>query len=241
MTGEYNIEDRTVHLWRAFIPKLVTEENALKTVLNEEELQRANRLRFLEHRSRFIIAHGILRKILSFYLNRPPQDIHFIQGERGKPFIQDNPLNLQFNLSHSEDAILIGLTIAHPIGVDIQKMDDKYHEALVKRFFNHEEFLQLHQAPLHERPLIFYRLWVAKEALIKAMGEGLYVSLGDFFVDFQQDEQWVTIEHENKPSRFYLKNFITYAAYQSAFAVKQEKSVKKIVYWEWGADLQHRL
>lgn len=231
MKTDFLIENQTVHLWRATLPDLIPQENEFLPLLSEDELQRANRFKFPKHRQRFIVARGLLRNILSLYTNVPPQEIIFSYGHRGKPFLKNNPLNLQFNVSHSDDVAVYALTKEVEIGVDIQKIEDKFNDMVAKRFFSESEYLQLNQVEEDQRISAFCQLWSGKEALIKAVGEGLYVPLGNFSINLGENPQWITLTHQQKSENFYLKNFFAYSDYQAAFATHQQ--VENILYWEW--------
>lgn len=230
--SEFMLESHTLHLWHLSITDLAADEHHLVKLLDDAEIERANRFRFAEHRLRFIITHGILREILSRYTAIPAQEIIYSYGQRGKPFLQDNPLNLQFNMSHSGDLAIYALTIGAAIGVDIEKVEHKFNDDVAKRFFSEQEYQALIALPEAERINAFYRLWAAKEALIKAVGEGLYVPLGSFSIELQQPAQWVSLTHANQPRKLYLENVRVPHAYQAAFA--SEQLIDRQIHWQWG-------
>jgi 4'-phosphopantetheinyl transferase len=139
-------------------------------------MARANRFRFDHHRRRYQIAHGVLRILLANHLHCSPAAIAFTYSERGKPAIADHcqPQGLQFNLSHSEDLGIVGISRDRLIGVDVEyvrEMDNL--DSLVKRFFCAEEYQYFQQAPPQQQQQIFFQLWTAKEAYLKATGAGL--------------------------------------------------------------------
>lgn len=153
---------------------------ALISLLSPEEMARADRFRFDRHRRRYQIAHGAIRIILGKALNALPQSIRLDYSERGKPFLSPHCQlqGLQFNLSHSEDLAIVGISRDRLIGVDVEyqrEMDNL--ESLVKRFFSREEYAYFQQVPPPEQQQLFFQLWTAKEAYLKATGEGLGVGL----------------------------------------------------------------
>lgn len=230
----FSIEDHNVHLWHIVLSELITREQYFLTLLNPEELQRANRFRFPQHRQRFIIARGMLREILSTYTQISPQDIIFSYGPRGKPYLSGSHAHLQFNVSHSDDVAVYALTQNVEIGVDIQKIEDKFNDSVAKRFFSQQEYADLMQLSAAERPTAFCYLWACKEALIKAVGEGLYVPLGNFSVSLQDKSQWVSLTHADKTEKYFLQNFPVHDDYQCVFATAQ--TVEKITRWKWTLD-----
>lgn len=213
------------------MPDLLSQVESLSRVLNVEERQRAERFHFDEHRNRFIIARALLRKILDLYTNTPAEDIQFEKGERGKPYLKNNRFNLQFNLSHSHDLAVYAFTNEIEIGIDIEKIKTKFNEEVAKRFFSADEYTALSALPLAEQIRAFYQIWAGKEAVIKALGAGLYAPLDKFTLKLTQKIQRVNLIHQQHDMNYHLQNFFTHVDYQSAFATAQ--SVEEIQYCEW--------
>ncbi len=53
---------------------------------------------------------------------------------------------------------------------------------MAKRFFSRSEYIALEKLPDSEHTLAFLRCWTRKEAVVKALGEGLSVPLDSFEV-----------------------------------------------------------
>lgn len=230
MEQEFKLENHSVHLWRVMLPSFFPQEEIYRALLSVDELERADRFHFVQHRQRFVIARAILREILNRYSGISPGDIQFIYGRRGKPYLATNPLDLQFNVSHSHDVAVYIVTIKHEVGIDIEKIESKYNDLVAKRFFSEREYVELSKLNEQERCIAFYRIWASKEALIKALGEGLYASLTDFSIDLQAPIQSVLL-NDLKKEPFHLEQIFAYSGYQAAFATNQ--TIVKKDYWEW--------
>jgi len=89
-----------VHLWRF---PLVYREH-LQFLLDEQELQRARRLRVPRKAQAFITARARLRQILARYLDQGPESLHFDYGAAGKPVLVD-PKAQDFSRYHGATAI----------------------------------------------------------------------------------------------------------------------------------------
>ena len=228
MNLNFSIEPQTIHLWHIQFSELENQEKSLLLLLSPDEIARADRFRFPIHRLRFILARGILRKILSFYTGIPPAELGFSYGPRGKPYLKDNKLNLQFNVSHSDDLAVYGFTLGHELGVDIEKISPTFKAGVAKRFFSEAENQALSALPEAVRAQAFYRIWAGKEAIIKAVGEGLYVPLGDITIHLNEQSQWITLDHAGREEKFYLENFSVHPDYQSAFATRQKVTLIKL-------------
>ena len=82
--------------------------------------------------------------------------------------------SLQFNVSHSQDVALYGITKHNLIGVDIEYIrDDVDCIKIAERFFNPQEYQSISNLNSSEQAPAFYYLWTIKEAYLKATGLGL--------------------------------------------------------------------
>jgi 4'-phosphopantetheinyl transferase len=166
----------------ALLPFSLDDEQGLPLALAEswlstQERERAARFRFDVHRHRYIRGRGRVRAVLGRRLGLDPAALSFAEGERGKPRLLDGAL--EFNLSHSEDRA--ALVVAEPmpsgalggIGVDLERYDRRVDvPGLARRCFVGSENAWLASFPEETRHLGFFRLWTAKEARMKASGEG---------------------------------------------------------------------
>ena len=120
------------------------------------------------------------------------------------------------------------MTLDHPIGVDIEKVQPKYNQDIAERFFSADEAQALSQLSAEESMLGFYRVWSRKEAILKATGKGLSIPLSAFSVSVKEITEMVVLENNQ---HWTLIPLSLYAGYQSAVATNQP--VKKIVYWSY--------
>lgn len=166
-------------------------------LLNSEERARADRFHFAIHRERFIACRSYLREVLSAYIDCAPAEVMIEYDQFEKPYLASHPA-IKFNLSHSEHLAVIAVTAQHPIGVDLEKQEDEFNEALAKRFFSKTEYDELMSHPLDQQAAAFYRLWARKEAVVKAIGEGLGVSLTSFSVSSHDISEIITTDTQEK-------------------------------------------
>ncbi|MCO5947015.1 4'-phosphopantetheinyl transferase family protein [Mucilaginibacter flavidus] len=160
-----------IDVWKAnpnLNPKLV---DSFKSMLTGDEIARADRFYQQKDRNRFIISRAALRTILGKYLNIAPEAIEFESGLNKKPFIKSgNQNNLQYNLSHSGDAILLAVADS-PIGADVEfiNQDFGYRDVLADNFSPRECNYITETDAIHR----FFKLWTRKEAITKATAQGL--------------------------------------------------------------------
>jgi 4'-phosphopantetheinyl transferase len=160
-----------VHLWKADL-RAVPEE--IGDCLAAPEWVRAGRFHFARDRRRFIAGRGLLRTVLARYLEIDPREVQLTMGAHGKPALAGASSTLRFNLSHSGDLLLIALTHAREIGVDVELMRDTIpFEMLAEHYFAPEDAWHMHLLPAAEKATKFYDVWTSTEARLKASGLGL--------------------------------------------------------------------
>ncbi|MDI9817783.1 MULTISPECIES: 4'-phosphopantetheinyl transferase superfamily protein [unclassified Legionella] len=143
-----------------------------KLLLSEDELNRARRFYFPHHQRRFIVARAMLRVILARYLQLDAASLAFTYSKHGKPRIE-NPVGLEFNLSHSGDIALLAIGQESPLGVDIEFFSSRPYAGIASHSFSSNETDTFSNLPKYLKPLAFFHVWAQKEALIKACGLGL--------------------------------------------------------------------
>jgi len=161
-----------VHVWR--IPLSESDPEMLRLLLSREELIRVDRFHFERDQTRFTCGRGLLRTILGRYLKVDPRDLNFAEGAHGKPELTGSGSALRFNLSHSDDLMLLAVTHARAVGVDLEMIRENVPvETLADYYFAPEEAWDLRLLPPPQRVWRFYELWTSAEARLKADGTGI--------------------------------------------------------------------
>jgi 4'-phosphopantetheinyl transferase len=158
---------------------------ALHQTLSADELERAERFRFREHRIHFIAARGMLRQMLGRFLDIAPSKIRFQYSKFGKPSLSEdfNSSSLKFNISHSDGKVILAFAIGREVGIDIERIRPDFASGdIAERFFSAWEVERLRSLPISARTEAFFNCWTRKEAYIKAIGEGLSCPLDRFDV-----------------------------------------------------------
>lgn len=115
----------------------------------------------------------IARSLLSRELNVPLSSIVFACESGTKPLLQNCP-HIWFNLSICDNALMVAVSTAHDIGVDVcTVVEDFACESVAETFFSFPEQELLSKAPKSERAFEFFRLWSRKEATVKLFGLGI--------------------------------------------------------------------
>jgi 4'-phosphopantetheinyl transferase len=216
-----------VHVWRVSLVRSTPEVESFLDVLSSDERHRATRFHFGRDRTRFIVAHGILRTVLSYYLGLKPSQVRFSYGAYGKPALA-NDLGgdaLHFNLSHSHELALIAIAREQELGIDIEYIRDFPDEKIAERFFSGNELLKLQTLGPSLRRQRFFEYWVRKEAYIKARGAGLNLPLNQFDVSLGAVEPTDSLypgKSSEETSGWFLRDLDVDPGYVSAIALREK-------------------
>jgi 4'-phosphopantetheinyl transferase len=215
-----------VHVWRVSLDVPEGCLADLRGCLAADELARADRFHFEQHRRRFVAARGSLRTVLARYLACDPAELRFRYGAHGKPALADaGALDVRFNLSHSGDGTVLAVTRGRDLGIDLERLRsfDNF-EDLAGRFFAPREVAALAEVPAGERVRAFFACWTRKEAFIKASGEGLARPLDGFVVSLRAGEPARLLDVEDDPeeaSRWSFRELLPWAGYVACVAVRE--------------------
>jgi len=182
--GPTYFQENDVHVWRASLSCSPVELIEYEALLSQDELERARRFRFDVHRNRFVLRRGVLRLLLSRYLQIAATDIELEYMPHGKPVLaRHHGSTLRFNMSHSRDVALFVLCDRREVGIDVEYIQlDFFDHAIPERFFAPGEAAMLRARTLAQQPEAFFELWTRKEAYVKACGLGLSLALDSFEV-----------------------------------------------------------
>lgn len=119
------------------------------------------------------------RALLSAYLDIDVSRVVFIDGPHGRPSLAPPHQSLAVNWSHSGDWAVLAVARDLPVlGIDIECPRPRRRALdLARRFFHPDEYDLLCRLPSDLVESAFLRFWTAKEAVLKALGEGLRFGL----------------------------------------------------------------
>lgn len=208
-----------VHVWNVDVSLKDKRSESFISYLSLDEKERASKYRFEKDRSVYITAKFLLRSLLGHYLKANPKEIAFEYSEFGRPSCLKS-IDLDFNVSHSGNRIIIGFSKEQTIGVDIEKIKTDFDPLnLAKNFFSREEITALSQTKESDVFQAFYRCWTRKESFIKAVGEGLSYPLDSFAVTMDYDHKagFLKIDNDNDSKKDWrLHSFIPAEGYIAA-------------------------
>ncbi len=167
-----------LEIWRLRLARLGDDPDAsLHPFTVPAEHRRARRYEHAADRHRHLAGRGLARLALSRRSDSAPRALSLDEGPHGKPQLRDGPPNrppLHFNIAHTADLVVVAVSQAHPVGVDVEpQRRDANIEALAQRVLTDAERARWRAAPAAQRRALFLHLWTCKEAFLKATGRGL--------------------------------------------------------------------
>ncbi|WP_102225042.1 4'-phosphopantetheinyl transferase family protein [Acidimangrovimonas sediminis] len=184
--------------------------------LSADEEARAARFVRAPDAMAFRAARAGLRRVLAGYLGSDPAALTFHYGPQGKPSLPGGPA---FNLSHAGGWAALAVCDADlPLGLDIEA-----HRAVepevAERFFAPAEAAALRGLRGPARETAFFRLWTRKEALVKAVGQGLSLPLDSFAVTVDAAARLLRLDHDDAAA-WTLTDLAPGAGLQGALALR---------------------
>lgn len=217
------IKEDEVHVWQAALEQPAPLIAQLRSLLSDDERQRAHRFHFPADQRRYVVGRGVLRLLLGAYLVTKPEQLRFGYNAYGKPELSAGDFSLQFNLSHSGEIALYAMTHRHALGIDIECIRSNLEwSALAQHVFSPHEQAVLAQLPVAEQLPAFFRCWSRKEAFIKARGMGLSLALDQFDVTLAPTDPprlLATRDDPQEASRWTLCDLPCPAGFAAALAV----------------------
>jgi 4'-phosphopantetheinyl transferase len=167
------IQKDRIHIWSAGYEDLDRHFRVLAGVIRPEERDVASTFTNTDDTRKYLLRHGVLRSLLAHYTHQDPEQVAFVTGENGKPALDPKGgyADVFFNLSHTSDKILIGVTRNRRIGVDIVKMEPSYpFQKSADYILTPAEKRSLRSVEPTLRYQVFFRIWAIKEAILKTTG-----------------------------------------------------------------------
>ena len=171
-----NLENE-IHIWWSTLDQPAGIVNKYEHMLSHKEQKRINNFKFRFLRDRQIISRGILRQVISKYLNIDVEGIEFSYNKFGKPLLSSklDDFNLHFNMSHSEQLGIFAFAKGKAIGVDVEEIKSSLNlEDVIELCLSDFEKSWFYDVSAGMRKEVFYKIWTAKEAFIKALGTGFF-------------------------------------------------------------------
>lgn len=152
----------------------------LMTLLSNDERERHGRFRFERDRDLYVLAHGMLRRVLATHAGVTPAELVFRIEEHGRPELAapEAALSLRFNLTHTDGLVACAVAEGRAVGVDAEWVTRQANiRSLSARVFSDVERRAIAERSGQSAADRFFEHWTLKEAYVKAVGKGLSLPL----------------------------------------------------------------
>lgn len=175
-----------VHVWWA----RPLSQPAWELLLDGTERSRLASYRRPEDQARFLTGTTLVRCLYAVELGVPPARVVLDRSctDCGRPhgkvrLAGATPEGVQVSVSHAGDWVVVAAFRGRPIGVDVERVDPGLdHLGIGQLALTEGELAALRAVPVERRASWLATSWVRKEAVVKALGEGLRASMAGFTV-----------------------------------------------------------
>lgn len=220
------LSDSDIHVWCASLSVSPQELSHYRSLLSQNEVDRAGRFVFEKDRNHYIAGRGLLRVMLGRYLNLEPARLEFVYGLHGKPAIKPGhtDMALEFNLSHSKDLVLYAFNWNRRVGVDVEyRIPMADMDNFAEQYFTPRESAWINALTGQQKENAFFKTWTCKEAFLKANGSGLTVPINQVEISFETQETVKLISigsDKEQTANWRIEMFNPFPGYQAALAVE---------------------
>ena len=170
-------------LWWCPLDATADEIVGWRTVLSDAERTRAARFGMPLLQTRYVVGRTALRTVLGSVLGVAPPDVPIERGVRGRPRLREH-VGLDFNVSHTADVALIGISDTARIGVDVECRDRPINvTGIARKFLTETERADIAAMDADAARGAVLTLWTCKEAMSKATGDALSAPFAHIDVD----------------------------------------------------------
>lgn len=156
--------------YQALLPDLLA-------ILSPDERERATRFRVMADRNRFVVGRGLLRLMVARATGTAAAQVKIRVGPNGRPWL--GPSGPSINVSHGGDLVAVALS-HQAVGIDVEAVSASPPVEIMPLAFSAAERSAM--APSIDSTR-FYRIWTAKEAVLKAAGSGLVDEINQLSVE----------------------------------------------------------
>ena len=161
-----------LHVWSVSLDSNEEFIRNCKKFLSVPEIGRTDWFNFEDVKNNYIISQGILRFLISGYLNIDISEIQMQKHAKGKPYVS-NDLALYFNISNSGKKCVFCFSRDSEVGIDLEMIRPLPDlEQMIEKNFTKKEVAYISKIE-NEKLNRFFLFWTIKESYLKAIGEGM--------------------------------------------------------------------
>ncbi|HEY9879673.1 MAG TPA: 4'-phosphopantetheinyl transferase superfamily protein [Leptolyngbyaceae cyanobacterium] len=217
----FPIEPGHIHIWQFYLPQVREHLDGWVACLCQQERARMARFVFERDRIKYGLSRGGLRQLLARYMEQDPASLTFEYEAKGKPHlcVDGQRSSLQFNLSHSGDWVVYGVSCDRALGIDVEQVRPLRNlNNLAEHCLTPAECQDFSQVPAAQAQSKFFEYWTSKEAYLKATGQGLTHAMSNVQTDLVAAQILLEPHDPNFGPTWHLYRWIPDVGYAAALA-----------------------
>ncbi|MEM7358471.1 MAG: 4'-phosphopantetheinyl transferase superfamily protein [Pseudomonadota bacterium] len=190
-----------VHVWQCMLKLNPQQHELALTFLNDTQRDKYARRATRELKHAYLAGRYFLMTLLAKYSGIAPQELMLSYSRLNKPYLNPNPLDLEFNftdtMQNGENIGLFAFARNVAVGVDIECLERQSNAAAIvnRRFSDAEkDYVTNPEGDINQQRFLAY--WTRKEAYGKAAGKGINFTMrdidlaspGDYCLNFSTPE-----------------------------------------------------
>jgi 4'-phosphopantetheinyl transferase len=165
-------------------------------LLDSQEREKLGRLARADDRARYVAAHALLRLLVADWWRVDPATVAVTSScprccrAHGRPVVNPPPGRqpLHVSLAHAGDRVVVAVTDLGPVGVDVEEDSGPSFVGFADVALDPSEQRSLARLSPDRQVPGRTRMWVRKEAVLKATGDGLSTDPRDLVVSSPAQE-----------------------------------------------------
>lgn len=155
-------------------------------ILNKSELEQLDEFFFEKDKNQYLITRSYLKKIIGNYFRVDPLDLNIMEKKYSVPNVifpknVNKSAGICYSISHSHELALFAFTVNRKVGVDVEYFSRKIdYDSIARHFFSGKVLNYLNNLSGLKKKKAFLELWVAREAIIKALGDQRKIDFNQF-------------------------------------------------------------
>jgi len=150
----------------------------LSPFVTSSEMERARRFHRHQDGTNHLAGRGLVRILLAKGNGIVLEE--FQTNSWGKPVLPE--CGFEFSISHAGNVVWVALCRSAAVGIDVEELNKIIAPHDLCKVFHPLECAEIQGLPEDEAKIAFLRCWTRKEAVVKALGQGLSATLDNFRV-----------------------------------------------------------
>lgn len=164
------IENNTIYLIK-WSESYSRELDSKKLLCTNDERDYGGKFKKINDKTAYLLGRSYIRQFCSEILEISPSLLPISKDVYGRPFLENYANKLDFNISHSDSMLAIGVSTVGKIGVDLEKIKPlDLHE--IETFLTEDETFYIKKSDSLKLEILF-QTWTSIEAYSKLLGVGL--------------------------------------------------------------------